>query len=410
MIKTLVVLSNISPGIRDLYWIEDKYDPAVAGYNVYRSQDTPIPGNWKRINPDVVNGKVYRDQTSLLAKTYTILESDWVEDGEFGRQILKLPDSPIYSDITAGQARIAASIDSVKVTVDGIVIQPASVDGFAGQVWLPQNGIVLEDGSVSVKRNVRVTKASSIVVEYKTLFNFVNPWLSSGRTFYTVVPVDANGNELHAPGAPGTQISDIMQIEKMDYIFAEAVRRNAFLFEVAGEPAWLMIRKSTGKLCGCVKDGQARTGCPSCYETRYVGGYYGPIDINFIDPDQDVVYTVREGGRTVERPSRSMLGPTPLVSNGDMIVRFNGERLIIGGVTYKSPKGILVQQEFDVELLNPGDTRYQIEIPNPTVVYHPAFEQGNAPVSDPAKDPTKVVLNDQLPAGRTITFGNIMST
>jgi len=258
---------------------------------------------------------------------------------------------------------------------------------------------------------------------YNSLSNYVDIYSTLTRTFYTVVPVGDRG-EVHEPGAMGTPIVNTQEIDKMDYMQQEMVRRNAWLFEQVGEPAFLMFRKTRGEACGCKKTGlgQARTNCPVCFEVGVVGGYFGPYDFLFIDPDQPAVRELNEGGIKVTRESRSYLGPTPIVQDGDLIVRRNGERLVISNVTYKSPRGVILQQDFIVTLLNKGDTRYLIPVTNSEIptLYNPIIKENpvkgrrkkkvdGEPVVDTRTEKDKEWENPDPQIGRTVTFGRIQS-
>lgn len=411
MIQGLMILNSSYVGSRDIFWVDDP-DPLVIGYNIYRSLDAI--GNWLRVNPDIVQGHFYRDETTLVPVEFLVGENDWVEFGEFGRYGFRVPDN-IYTLVNKGRALLATTPDDVLMTVDGQAIRPALVEGLEGTVWLPQTSVIKQDGGITeTKLGPPITKTTVIRLFYKKLSNFVDIYQNQTRTLYSVVPIIENGTEKHLPGASGTQVADTMQVDKMDYMQAEMVRRNAWLFEQVGEPAYLLFRKTKGEVCQCtdIDLKQARTGCPVCFETTIVGGYYGPIEFLYIDPDTATTVTLKEGGRDVERTSRSYLGPGPIVQNGDLIVRRNGERLIIGDVTYKTPRGVLLQQEFDTSLLKANDTRYTIPLfdrDRIVEVYNPAFSNaGNEPVSDPRTDPTKIWENPLIPVGRTIKFGNIM--
>jgi hypothetical protein len=106
-----------------------------------------------------------------------------------------------------------------------------------------------------------------------------------------------------------------------------------------------------------------------------------------------------------------------MIQAGDFIVRRNGERLVISDPVYKSPRGVLVQQDFNVNLLGANDTRYQIPLvsPQPPVLpiktYDPRFvekrELPAEPLTDPTDNPDKQWDNEKKPKGRTIVFGNI---
>jgi hypothetical protein len=96
------------------------------------------------------------------------------------------------------------------------------------------------------------------------------------------------------------------------------------------------------------------------------------------------------------------------VQDGDLVIRRNGERLAISTVTYKMPRGVILQQDFDVELLPPGDTRYLIPIamPQQPVIYNHAVVVdpldgvgGAEPIYKTTTVPGKVWENPKSPGG-----------
>jgi hypothetical protein len=402
----LMVLNSAFFGSRDLFWIDDP-DPEVRGYNVYRAQDSVGP--WTRINIEIVPGHTYRDETTLLKISYKVKAEDWVEFGEYGRYGFRVPEKSIYSDIAKGRAFLATSPDDVELTIAGEKIRPSQVEGLDGTVWMPQTSVLKRDGGrTETKLGPALTKDLDIQVVYRTLQNYVDIYQDMTRTYYCVVPINSLGQETEFPG--DHEIVNTMEIDKMDYMQAEMVRRNAWLFEQVAEPAYLMLRRTKGLPCGCtdVDTKQPRTGCKVCYETGIQGGYYGPIDILFVDPDTEISRMIDENGVKVERKSRSYLGPSPIVQNGDLIIRRNGERMTIGNVTYKSPRGVLLQQEFDAILLPSRDTRYFIPVYKDyeQVIYDPSTDaKGNEPVTLPDTG----WENPTIPAGRTVTFKRIQA-
>ena len=410
-IQGLIILTGAIPGIRDLSW---EHDPnlEVVGYLPFRSEDRG--SEWQRLTVDPIPGNRYRDQTRLDEVHYTLKDADWSDRGGTGFYTFKLPESPVYAKILDGRAILASQPGDVEVWIDGTYVNAARVDGFDGTVWLPKAfGLSrADDGNRTEFMLPQVKPDSEVTVLYRKLANFVNPTPET-RSFYTVVPVLPGGALAHAPGAPGTEVTNTMEMDKPDYIFSAMVQRNTWLFDQPGEPAHLLMKRTRGRRCGCVVEGQARTACTVCYETGFIGGYYGPYDFMFIDPDTGTTRELNEGGVKVTRQSRSYLGPVPLIQAGDLIIRKNGERLVIGTPTYKSPRGVLLQQDFDVELLPSGDTRYRVPLRpalDPTT-YNPAFETpgpAGEPVSSPLTDPTKTWENKTtVPIGRTVAFGNI---
>lgn len=421
MIQNLIVLNSSYSGSRDLSW-NDSPETDLIGYNVYRAFDAPT--NWQLLNDEPHPTHFYRDQTAFTTVEHTVLASEWVSFGNDGQWVLKTPDHPIWSsDIVKGHPTVANNPMDVQVTVDGVPVSVGRVDGQEGLVYL-EDWTLGKAGAVASKKVHRFKKnevtTSVVKVTYRKLKNYVDIHMAGSRTFYTVVPVRAGGFELHAPGQFGSEIKNTLEVDQMDYMFAEMVRRNNFIFEMSGEPASLMIRRTKGTPCGClVGNGEARHGCTSCYETGIIGGYFGPFEILFIDPDTAATRTINEGGVKVERQSRSYLGPSPMVQNGDIIVRRNGERLGVANVVYKSPRGVLLQQDFDVDFIPVNDSRYKIPLTQPALptpppqTFDPRFVETRTlpaePLTNPLTDPGKTWENPTVPVGRTVKFGNIQT-
>jgi hypothetical protein len=429
MISSVLVMNSSYVGSRDIWWVEDP--EAKKGYNIYRAFD--YPQNWVKLNPHPHCGHFYRDQSSLTEVTYTIQDADWLERGQgLGRWGFRIPDFP-YSDVVQGRPVLANNAEEVTVLLDGVPFRPTKVTGLDKSIWLQMESTIPLGGTVNaypLKSNGVVWQADysgvqNFQVIYKKLNNFVEIYESMVRTFYTVVPIGDKG-ELHKPGEQGTVVVNTMEVEKMSWEYQAMVNYNNWLFGEVGEPAYLLFKKTRGKLCGCSDTGlgQGRTACPSCFGVGIVGGYYGPYDFIYVDPDSALSVELNEGGRKVTRDSPSYLGPTPIVQNGDLIVRRNGERLVTSNVTYKNPRGILLMQTFTTSLLDEGDTRYLIPLNTglPTIfnpVVRPDPQDGKAgpntgqgsgePVFDPRTVPGKDFENIHIPIGRTVTFGKIQT-
>lgn len=412
MIRGLIILTSSDIGCRDLWWPDDPL--AITGYNVYRALDYPT--NWKKLNTNPVPGHSFRDQTQLTQVVMPVTSVDWVTQGELGNYGIKLKDVP-YRQVVQGRPEVASAPDDVQVTINGTPVRPTQVTGLDRTVWLNMDRTLPTGGAVSDFSLPVPGSNDTVVATYFKLSNYVDIYTTMTRTFYTVVPLDIDRNEIHDPGAPGTEIRNTMEIERLDYMQERMITLNTFLFEFNGEPCWLMLRRTKGDICGC-KEGngvyQARAGCPDCYGIGIVGGYYGPIDFTYIDPDTSVTREIDEGGQKVTRTTRSYVGPVPIIQDGDLIIRKNGERLVIHGVNSVSQRGVLLQQEYDTTLLNHGDTRYLIPVvPNTSMLFNPLFQEDpglGEPVAQHVNIPgEKQWENPDTQVGRTVTFGNIQS-
>ena len=161
---------------------------------------------------------------------------------------------------------VSNSPDDVSVTVsvsgnpviDGQTFRPTTVNGFDRAVYMLMDNTLKTGGAVSDTAlvnagNVSIADYSNIKlwqVTYKKLHNFVDIYTSLNRTYYTVVPVGDKG-ELHKPGAQGSVVKNTQEVDEIDWVYAEMVRRNQYLFETTGEPAYIMFRKWRGEPCGC---------------------------------------------------------------------------------------------------------------------------------------------------------------
>lgn len=410
-VQGLVLLSGAIPGIRDLVW-EPVTLPGLLGYMPFKAENRYGP--WTALASAPIPGERFRDQTTLAPVDYTVTADDWTDQGVFEYWAFRVPDAPLYGEVIDGRAITASTPEHVRLTVDGAPVMAARVDGVDGTIWLPRTNQI-QGLSDTATPYGQLTDNSVVKVTYNRLANFVDPTPET-RCYYTVVPVLSDGSLMHEPGVQG-DVANILEVDKLDYMQREIVRRNGWEFEFAGEPAHLLMLRTKGVICGCtMASGQPRTGCTSCYETGIVGGYYGPYDIFFIDSDTGTTVEVSEGGRKVTRQSRSFLGPVPYIKSGDLIVRKNGERIVIENPVYVSARGVLLQQDFDLRLLPSGDTRYRIPLRNPDAVttYNPAFQDKPGPAGEPVtgvpSDPTKQWENTaEVPQGATVTFQNIQT-
>jgi hypothetical protein len=325
-----------------------------------------------------------------------------------------------------GGISLELSSSSVLTVVSSVTVsfRPAMVSGIDQTIWINTDTTLPLGGAVSNFPVCDPWKITTFQAVYNQLSNFVDIYSFMVRTYYSVVSVSGTPQapeELEPAGSPGSDIVNTHTIERVNYMLKEQIRRNAWVFERVGEPAFIMFRKSRGTRCGCTMDGveEPRHNCPSCFETGWVGGYYGPYDIVYIPPDTAITTTIEEGGRKVERRSKSYLGPTPIVQNGDLIVRRNGDRLIVSNPLYKQPQGAIVQQEFDVELLNQKDTRYLIPViagnPNPSL-FNPVFQKdptngvgGTEPLFEKENVVDAQWENPNPEVGRTTTWGAIQT-
>ena len=347
----------------------------IVGVNVYRS-DTGERGPYIRVNKIPLATLFYRDRTDIRRVYEEVVDwtGSWIYKGDS-------PNYPVWRLRTqfrpvvkaTGNAIPADSSNDVEVFVDGVRMPLLQVFGPTGEIDLnltPVWNPAIENFSTPPTP----TENSVVTVNYYYgRGNVLTMGLDNRpKVFYrlTTVAIDPTGTT--PSGLIETPLEYCEPItpfnsEKLDWIWTEAIRRNRFILEQGGERVKLFIRKITGVPCTCVWDarlreysGQPLNYCVSCFGTGWLGGYEGPIDI-IIGPDEsERRVTQTPNGRKLENTYEVWIGPSPMVSQRDFIVKQNGERFSIGPVRRTQIRGLTLQQAFQVGYLSGGDIRYQV--------------------------------------------------
>jgi hypothetical protein len=157
-------------------------------------------------------------------------------------------------------------------------------------------------------------------------------------------------------------------VEKLDWIWREGIRRNRFILEQGGERVKTFIRKLVGVPCPCIPDDfhkQPLNDCLHCFGTGIVGGYEGPYDMLIAPDDAEHRIAQKDMGRTEEHAYEVWTGPSPLLSQRDFLVKINGERYSLGPVRFPSNRGMTLQQHFNIGSMDEQDIRYRVPVENP---------------------------------------------
>lgn len=372
------VVSPFVTGALDVRWDDPSLLAAnsgrvVLGVNVYRS-DASDRGPYRRLNSYPVGGTFYRDYTDvvLIANEVVSWDTGWQSRGDapnVARWTLRTR-YPIYKPRTQGVS--ANSPGDVQVMVGGQPNVPVAVFG-------PTNSVTLDSGAGLSPGNERLVPAplptadSAVTVSYYTLRNLVHPGVDK-KSFYrvTTLAVDADqpGGLIETPLAMTVPASD-MQIEVLDYIWREAMRRNRWILEQGGERVKLFVQKVAGEPCPCSSAGnpvaraynkQPSNRCMVCYGTGFVGGYEGPYDTIVAPDDAERRVAQTSTGRHKEHSYEVWMTNTPIVSQRDFLIKQNNDRYSIGPVRRPTNRGNVLQQHFNVGYLDTSDIRYQVPI------------------------------------------------
>lgn len=383
--KNTQVVSPFQRGMLDLRW----EDPAIlarnsgfqiVGVNIYRSEASDR-GPFRRINEFPVGGTFYRDRTDYqrIVKEAVLWDSSWVFKGDKPNSrswVFKtqLPIVKRYDAAPLQEPTWANAPSDVQVFVDGVEVPAASVFGLTGEVTLvnaPNYNVVTE------KNEYPVAPSASTVVEvsYYTPKNHVRSGLETNIWYrFATVALDSStpSGYVETP-LEWCEPRSVIEVESLDYIWREAMRRNAWILQQGGERAKAFIRKTAGVYCSCSLDEKTRewskqpsNRCTTCFGTGFVGGYEGPYEVIIVPDDGERRISQSDRGRRKEHTYEVWTGPSPLLTQRDFIVKQTNERYSIGAVRRPSHRGNLLQQHFTIGYLDEGDIRYQVPIDGTT--------------------------------------------
>jgi hypothetical protein len=413
-------------GVIDLRWDDPSYlmlnSPfQIMGVNVYRSLDSEF-GPYTRITELPVGATFWRDETDnelIVDEDVSdnfLLRGSSTAGSDEKRYVLQVLHSPIVGEGSRGVP--SKSPRDVRVFVDGVEARVRSVHGPTGEVELDVNyypNVAKQNYFVPVVP----TEQSRVTCTYRYTRSLLKTDLRQ-RIFYRVttvgLPVGCNLANVQCTDLIETPLeyaasTNTFEIEKLDWIWKEAVRRNRWILEQGGERVKVFLQKNSGVPCSCYSDThkQPTRDCGKCYGVGYIGGYEGPYDIIVAPDDADVSISQTEYGRTVKHQYEVWTGPQPLLSQRDFIMKVNGDRYSIGPVRMPSNRGNILQQHFSISAFDEKDIRYSV--PNGDPVKYAATQF--APRGPEFGGSTEITEHDGIGdereyRGRTTTWKNIV--
>ena len=424
--KNLHVTSPYLIGVIDIRWdnpavYAEHNDLDVLGVNIYKSYDTP-EGPYTLINTTPLGALYTRDQT----REVFISQEDPMAGGRIimgtnstGDWVLHTYNRPIIIPGTKGE--IAQHPKHVKID-----IKPTSTDAFqtvpAFRVVGETGEIFLITGKVYNHTTNRLdppvlpdpNRGGEIRVSYYYIENRIQTDIYR-KIYYkaTTVAENPDTHELKETPLNECEAVSLYDMEKIDWIWAEAIRRNRWILEQGGERVKLFIRKWSGIQCSCWDEqyGQALSDCVICLGTGYVHGYEGPLDIIVAPPETEKAVDLLDAGLHVSYEWNTWTGPYPLLTDRDFIVRQNNDRYSVARINAQGSRGAIYQQHFTMNHLDQKDIRYRVPI-NGGLVDTPeswnAYRTGKPSDAAPVI-PHKPEIPDQYEyTGRSVTFENIV--
>jgi hypothetical protein len=395
----------------------------MVGINIYRSFDSEF-GPFQRVTDIPVGSTFWRDRTDVeLIEDELVTPDKWVFFGRPASESL-IPQyifRTVYEPIvkSGSQGVWANSAEDAVVYIDGKLARVYSVRGQAGEVQIDPRefaNVALQNFDPSV---VPSSPQSTVLVTYRRLKTLLKTDLAQ-RVFYRICSVALpSGCDLscvqpndfvETPLEHGVATSNF-EIEKLDYIWRESIRRNRWILEQGGERVRVFLKKHVGITCVCIPDGihkQPQADCLKCFGSGILGGYEGPYETIMAPDDAERRIAQKDIGRTVEHTYEVFTGPVPLLSQRDFLVKLNGERYSIGSVRMPTNRGMVLQQHFNIGHLDEQDIRYKVPMDDP-VKYaavqfapRPPEEGGPTPITEKENIPDERELR-----GRTLTWENI---
>lgn len=244
----------------------------VLGVNVYRSYDTP-EGPYTKLNDVPIGALYFRDET----REVWVDQEDPVAGGRLiagtnanGDWVVHTFNKPLIVPGTNGDIAYHpkhVKIDIRPTSLDNFRTVPAfKVNGETGEIFLINRQVYNHQYN---RLNPPVLPVLSSGGEIRVSYSYINNLikLDANRKIYykcTTVAVDGSNDEIKETPLNEVDAVSLYDMEKIDWIWAESIRRNRWLLEQAGERVKLFIRKWAGEKCPCW-DEQYRTAKNDCH-------------------------------------------------------------------------------------------------------------------------------------------------
>lgn len=437
--KTQDVTSPYLTGTLDVRWDNPATYPQnqcyeILGVNVYRTFDSPYAA-YTLLNTDPIGGRFYRDQTRVI----DVVQEDALDtlnpgNNPRGEWLIRTKNYPILDPRAVredNQDFLGNFVRDIVLEIDPgdgsgwQTFKPLKVNGQSGEITLISQKIWDNATSSLISPPLPNPLTGGVRISYQYVDEVNMLKTNVNRKIYykvTTVGIDPETSQIVETPLNEVQAISPYDMEKVDWMWAEAIRRNLWILDQGGERVRLFIRKWSGHKCGCLngdygyqKNGWgSKDGCPICYNTGFMGGYEGPYLVYIAPPETEKSVNLLDSGLHITYDWLSWMGPEPLINDRDVIVRQNNDRFFIHNVNAQGSRGAIYQQHFSLSQVDTGDPIYRIPITGGESGVPEGwnrFRSPNAPTdASPVmaqKDEATIPHWKTLQA-RTVTFENIM--
>jgi hypothetical protein len=399
--------SGFEKHVTDLRWTSPTQIPAntqfdIVGVNVYRSFDSEY-GPYDRLNALPIGTDFFRDRLLIRVAMNENVTNAFVARGNTdpdGRWIFQTQFKPIIIDTSSAHSPNITNLN-VYVTVNGVPAFVRSINVPTGEIELSRNATFDVASQVQTPAVLPQNSTDIVLATYRYYLQKEVPSELDQKTYYriTTVAVDRNTGVLLETPLHRAAEANNRQIEQLDWIWREAIRRNNFMLGQGGEPVKLFKQKLVGPKCGCYDYSrkQPSATCHTCYGTGIIGGYDGPYDITIAPEDGERAISQGNRGRTVQHPYDTWTGPSPLLTQRDFFVKLNGDRYGIGPVRMPSNRGMQLMQFFTTSHLDTADIRYSVPVIQTEFL---VFPETRYPVPGEGKETPMMTDRETIPAER----------
>lgn len=372
------VNSSFNKGSFDIRWtnpttLQSNTCFDIVGVNIYRAFNSYGP--WIRLNVEPIGATFYRDDVRIrLAMQEDVsrqFSSRGAKNDPDSKFAFHTRNKPIVIDPAINDPNCTNL--NVQVTVNGV---PADIDVIHATQGIVELRHVPTFDVTGQKMNdpvLPLNDSDVVLATYKYRENEIPSNLAQ-RLFYriTTVALDKHGRLIETPLNRASE-SNRGEIEKLDYIWTEAIRRSKWILYQGGERVKVFLRKSAGFKCGCNSDTrkQPRSDCPLCFATGFIGGYDGPYDTIFAPDDGEKAISQSNRGRSVLHSYESWTSNEPLLSQRDFVVKQNGDRYAIGPVRLPSNRGMQLLQFFTLSSLDESAIQSQVPVIDTSTLISP---------------------------------------
>lgn len=388
--KNLQIVSPYQVGMIDLRWddptiLARNSGFTIVGVNIYRSEASDL-GPYRRINEFPVGGTFFRDRTDYARVERENVEwgSAWVAQGNLANDRrwafrTKKPIAKRFDAAPLQEPTYASKPTDVTLYINGVEVPVAEVFGRTGEVRLVNRGYYDPVQQIDIPATLP-TETDTVEISYYTPQNHVRSGLDT-NIWYRVVSVALDASTpsgyVETP-LEWTEPKSLMQVEELDYIWREAMRRNAWILQQGGERIKFFIRKTAGVVCYCRLDEKTReynqqpsSLCLECYGTGFLRGYEGPYEGIIVPDNSERRIQQSSYGRNKVHTFEVWTSVSPQLTQRDFLVKQTNERYSIGPVWRPSHRGNYLQQHFTISYLDQGDIRYRVPVDGTTELAWP---------------------------------------